>query len=111
MAEGPTVYCPSVEGDRLHQGEVLGAVWERRVSLHPETGEPELEEVEHPYAVVSTQDCDLEQDAGAPAQGRAVSVPCAGRGYHGCISDRIPSTTIALSCRPRRPCVAPVESK
>ena len=66
MAEPRSVYVESRLENRLRHGEVLCSVWERRVSL--DEVEPEalnVESFEPPWAIIVTQDGDLEQDAGA----------------------------------------------
>ncbi len=71
MASAASPYLPSDTAARLRHGEVLASVRERRVSVgqDPDGGGElfDVEEVTHPFAVVITQDCDLEQDVGARA--------------------------------------------
>ncbi len=64
-------YTSCADATRLFQGEILSNVVERGVRW---TGRDEhggddfgLAEVVHPYAVIVTQDCDLEQHAAARA--------------------------------------------
>jgi hypothetical protein len=59
----PAIYASIVAGEPLRQGEVLTGVIQRRRSFRS-LGEnnPELEEIQHPYVLVVSQDCDLEQD-------------------------------------------------
>ena len=54
------VYVPISAGDRLFQGEILANVVERVVSGSGE--KLGAREIVHPFAVLVTQDCDLEQD-------------------------------------------------
>jgi len=50
------------DGQRFFQGEILSNLVERQVART--TGnEFGFQELEHPYAVILSQDCDLEQDA------------------------------------------------
>jgi len=59
-------FCPC-DGPRLFQGEILSELIERRPRWRGKLpdGEDDMgfDGVHHPYAVVLTQDCDLEQDA------------------------------------------------
>ncbi|MBX3190637.1 MAG: hypothetical protein KF819_26790 [Labilithrix sp.] len=62
------VYQSSAKAARLYQGEVLSNVIERSapwIRAEGDEGEFGLDEVVHPYAVIISQDCDLEQDARA----------------------------------------------
>lgn len=61
MAVGPHVYIPSAHDDRLRQGEVLSDLVEWNIVFNDQ-GEAEADHVDHPFAVIVTQDCDLEQD-------------------------------------------------
>jgi hypothetical protein len=61
VAVEPHVYLPSAHDDRLRQGEVLSDLIEWNIAFNDQ-GEPEAEHVDHPFAVIVTQDCDLEQD-------------------------------------------------
>jgi hypothetical protein len=66
--EDPLAYVPIKGGDRLHQGEVVSNIVERLVRFMQRTAggdEFGFDEVMHPFAVILTQDCDLEQDAKA----------------------------------------------
>lgn len=58
------IYAPSTKSEPLRQTEVLSNVIETRQSLasFQGKGEPEIERTKHPYALVVSQDCDLEQD-------------------------------------------------
>lgn len=59
----PAIYISASAGGPLRQTEILSDVVQRRRSFRSLKGEkPELEEIRHPYAIVVTQDCDLEQD-------------------------------------------------
>jgi hypothetical protein len=57
-------YIAVQPGERLHQGEVLQGLIQVRQSLKTISGDgpPQLDEIVHPFAIVMTQDCDLEQD-------------------------------------------------
>jgi len=58
MGEGEVqVYLPAAVGDRLRQGEIICDLTQA-LRTGPET----VDELAHPFAVVLTQDCDLEQD-------------------------------------------------
>jgi hypothetical protein len=60
------VYRPSDTHGPLRQAEVLSDVFQYRrsfLSLRAKTHE--LEEIQHPYAIVMSPDCDLEQDFGS----------------------------------------------
>lgn len=60
-------YCSVKEGDRLFQGEILaGLVQVRQVlSTIGTAANAAIEEITHPFSVILTQDCDLEQDHSA----------------------------------------------
>lgn len=78
MAVRQPKYARSADNDRLWQGEVLSGLIVLRPRL--ETIAPDiqtvLDEVTHPYAIVLTQDCDLESDYGRDASRRhGVSLP------------------------------------
>jgi hypothetical protein len=69
LATTPTVIAVYVRiqaTDPLRQSEILTDVIQKRQSLQSlGTEKPVLEEIRHPYAIVATQDCDLEQDFNA----------------------------------------------
>ena len=59
-----SIYSRSFGAEPLRQGEVLSAVLQRRQTLRsllPEV-KPEIAVIEHPYAILLSQDCDLEKD-------------------------------------------------
>jgi hypothetical protein len=58
------IYSRSVSSEPLRQGEILSGVVHRRRSLRSllPTVAPEIAETEHPYAILLSQDCDLEND-------------------------------------------------
>lgn len=58
----PLQFEPPPDGGSLRQGEVLANVIERRPLLIKADGEVEFVDINHPYAVVMSQDCDLERD-------------------------------------------------
>ena len=59
----PAIYIRPDTGGPVRQTEILTNVIQRRRSLRSLKAEkPELEDVRHPFAVILTQDCDLEQD-------------------------------------------------
>lgn len=64
MSDAVSKYIAVELGERLHQGEILEALIQVRQSLETigKDGPPQLDEVVHPFAIVMTQDCDLEQD-------------------------------------------------
>ncbi len=65
MASAHAIYSAVAATDRLYQGEILRNVVERLVKR---VGDDfAAEDLIHPYAVVLTQDCDLEQDHNARA--------------------------------------------
>jgi len=64
---GARIYVAMSGVARLAQGEIITGLVERApVKVGPEYG---LAEISHPYAVVVTQDCDLEQDHRAREKG------------------------------------------
>jgi hypothetical protein len=58
-------FAPVANEERLHQGEIVCGLVQARQSLTTvgTAGDLSLDEIEHPFAIVMTQDCDLEQDA------------------------------------------------
>jgi hypothetical protein len=60
VADDDPVYVRAADG-RLWQGEILSNVIERQ-AVRQGDASFDLREVVHPYAIVFTQDCDLEQD-------------------------------------------------
>jgi hypothetical protein len=57
------IYIPSPTGTPFRQGEILTGIYQHRRSLASlKCRTHELEEIQHPYAVVMSPDCDLEQD-------------------------------------------------
>jgi len=60
----PAVYAPIGEGEPLRQAEIISDLVQVRQSFAslPSQAGPEIEIIRHPYALVLTQDCDLEQD-------------------------------------------------
>ena len=83
VAAGPEevpwpVYIPCVLGDRLWQGEVLQNVIQLKPSLDSiqvPDGEIEVISVQHEYAVVMSQDCDLVKDYDRRKSGGAEVLP------------------------------------
>lgn len=58
-----TIYVRSTAVGPLRQGEILTAVVQSVLTLASAgTDAPEIEPIEHPIAIVASQDCDLEQD-------------------------------------------------
>ena len=51
----PASYC-------LRQGEIISGVAQTKLALTSIKGDPVINVVQHPFAVLVTQDCDLEQD-------------------------------------------------
>ena len=57
------IYILPVTNGPFRQGEILTDVVQRRRSFQSLALEaPEIEEILHPYCIIATQDCDLEQD-------------------------------------------------
>jgi hypothetical protein len=57
------IYILPVTNGPFRQGEILTDVVQRRRSFQSLALEvAEIEEINHPYCVIATQDCDLEQD-------------------------------------------------
>lgn len=69
VSPGPdsaVIYILPVAAGPLRQGEILTDVVQRRRTFQSLTlAEPEIEDIHHPYCVIATQDCDLEQDQDA----------------------------------------------
>lgn len=59
---------------RFYQGEVLSGVNQSVVRRNTHE-DPSLEIIEHPYAIVLSQDCDLEQSDARVARGHAENLP------------------------------------
>lgn len=62
MEEISGIYRASVVGGCLRQGEILSGLKQFLLTLDSIVGEPIGDYFEHPYALLVTQDCDLEQD-------------------------------------------------
>ena len=64
MPEGGAIYLPSPSEGPFRQGEIISGLVQAR--LHPDSVEssapPLVNLVTHPFAVIVSQDCDLEQD-------------------------------------------------
>ena len=60
----PRVYCASPSEGPIRQGEILSGLTELRAvgPTSEEDGDQPAEVVKHPFAVVLTQDCDLDFD-------------------------------------------------
>jgi hypothetical protein len=57
------IYVLPVTGGPFRQGEILTDVVQRRRGFQSLAATaPEIEEISHPYCVIASQDCDLEQD-------------------------------------------------
>lgn len=72
------VYAPSLVGQPLRQTEILSNVIEIRQTLDSfqRQAEPaENERITHPFALIITQDCDLEQDFFARSAASPTEVP------------------------------------
>ena len=64
MSDRVTKYVAVQLSERLYQGEIVEGVIQVRQTLETigVNGAPRLDEIQHPFAIVMTQDCDLEQD-------------------------------------------------
>ena len=64
MADEATIYRPSPAHGALRQGEVLSDLLQLKLQIGSigSSRRPTLDVVSHPYAIVMSQDCDLEQD-------------------------------------------------
>ena len=72
------VYVPSVNADRLWQGEILQNVVQLKPSLESiqnNAGELEILTVTHDFAIILTPDCDLVRDSGRRRAGEAGTQP------------------------------------
>jgi hypothetical protein len=64
------IYILPVTTGAFRQGEILTDVVQRRRSFQSlALAVPEIDEIRHPYCVIATQDCDLEQDHMARNEG------------------------------------------
>jgi hypothetical protein len=60
----PGIYTPS-EGGALRQGELITGLVQIKIALElvdAESQDIQIDQEEHPFAIVLSQDCDLEQD-------------------------------------------------
>ena len=64
MSDRVTKYAAVQVGERLYQGEIVEGLIQVRQTLETigANGPLRLDEIVHPFAIVMTQDCDLEQD-------------------------------------------------
>ena len=63
MAPGQQVYALAEDGNSLRQGEIISGLVRGRQALDSFSNEvPEFLFEAHPYAIILSQDCDLEQD-------------------------------------------------
>ena len=64
MSDRVTKYAAVQVGERLYQGEIVEGLIQVRQTLETigANGPLRLDEIAHPFAIVMTQDCDLEQD-------------------------------------------------
>jgi hypothetical protein len=72
MHEKTTIYQPSIKNSSLRQGEILTNVIQYNLiasEVSPETEELSFESIVHPYAIIVTQDCDLDWDYRARQSG------------------------------------------
>ena len=73
---GIQIYNPSPAAGSLRQGEILTGVVQSVLTLESVgTEQPEIDFITHPFCVIATQDCDLEQDFKATGAGRPGSLP------------------------------------
>jgi hypothetical protein len=82
VAESPEAHCPvyirSALGDRLWQGEILQNVVQLKSSLDSlqnPNGEIEIDPVDHDFAIVMSQDCDLLRDYNRRQERAPVALP------------------------------------
>ncbi len=68
------IYCPSPTEGRLHQGEVLSSLVQMKVNIDKlsasNSTEPTIDRIVHPFAIIVSQDCDLEQDFNSNSEGK-----------------------------------------
>jgi hypothetical protein len=69
------IYEPPVATGALRQGEVLSQVVQVKLQSAEEENRPTVELVEHPFAVIVSQDCDLYWDFKARQENRQFSLP------------------------------------
>lgn len=64
MSEGEAIYLPSPPEGPLRQGEIISGLIQARLSLNSvgEGSTPIVDILTHPFAVIVSQDCDLELD-------------------------------------------------
>jgi hypothetical protein len=74
LAEEARVYVRSSDG-ALRQGELLSSLVEVRRVLQAVSQELQIDLVNHPYAIVISQDCDLEQDFFARTRPAEIAKP------------------------------------
>ena len=73
MAEAVSIYEPSEAKGRVRQGEVVSNVVVCQVELATldSMARPVVDQVKHPWAIVVSQDCDLERDFEARKEERS----------------------------------------
>lgn len=64
MPEGEAIYLPSPSEGPLRQGEIISGLVQSRLAINSVESDdsPLVELIIHPFAVIVSQDCDLEQD-------------------------------------------------
>ncbi|WP_107668612.1 hypothetical protein [Cyanothece sp. BG0011] len=63
--ENPPIYKPSKQDSSLRQGEILTGVIQYTPIIHESSKESQqlsFKQIIHPYAIIVTQDCDLDWD-------------------------------------------------
>lgn len=70
------IYARSPGNGPLRQGEILTDIVQSLLTLESVgTDTPAIEEIDHPVAIIASQDCDLEQDFAAKRQGKPEQLP------------------------------------
>lgn len=64
----PSVYSASTLTGRCRQGQIIAGISEARIRVESTEAEPSVRFVKHPYALIVTQDCDLQWDHSARIQ-------------------------------------------
>jgi len=62
MGQETVIYCQSIPDHPLRQGEILSNLTQVRIDLDSLGFEERLDHTLHPYAIVVSQDCDLDWD-------------------------------------------------
>jgi hypothetical protein len=69
------IYSASPTAERLRQGEIVSNVFQAMEVLDRAGGSARFERKVHPFAIIASQDCELEQDFNAKQQNGLETLP------------------------------------